>query len=275
MLRVKTALGDTAGSAALLTQLAAAARGATAPFLEPVVAALRVRRPGAAAADVAAWLTAFEARTQGGTRPSQTIQGVLVPDVGSLEIVTWARLRLAQGQTSRVLPRLERFLEAIVRQGRHGSTLVVRILLATLYWQAHRRDRAVAVLEPALALAEREGYLRAFLEAGGALIPVLRYCAGQGIAPTWCETLLAAFEERGPGSEKPRQGSASFLREPLSPRELEVLRLLAHGLSNETIAAQLFLSVGTVKRHLHHIYGKLDATSRISAVARGRELHLL
>src|SRR5262249_57154564 len=61
MLRVKTALGDTGGSATLLTQLAAAARGATAPFLEPVVAALRVRRPGAAAADVAAWLTAYEA----------------------------------------------------------------------------------------------------------------------------------------------------------------------------------------------------------------------
>jgi LuxR family maltose regulon positive regulatory protein len=151
----------------------------------------------------------------------------------------------------------------------------VRVLLSTLYWQAHRRDRAVAVLEPALALAEREGYVRVFLEAGGALIPVLRYCAGQGIAPKWCETLLAAFEERDPGSEVPGEGGAPVLLEPLSQRELEVLRLLAHGLSNETIAAQLVLSVGTVKRHLHHIYVKLDATSRISAVARGRDLGLL
>src|SRR5262249_30255931 len=94
MLRVKSAMGDTNGSGAMLAPPATAARGAAAPFLEPIVAALRVRRPGAPAADVAAWLLAFEGRTQGGTLPSQTIQGSLVPDVVSFEILTWARLRL-------------------------------------------------------------------------------------------------------------------------------------------------------------------------------------
>jgi ATP/maltotriose-dependent transcriptional regulator MalT len=275
MLRVMTALGDTGGPDALLTQLATAARGAAAPFLEPVVAALRVRRPGVAAADVAAWLTTFEARTQGGTLPSQTIQGSLVPDVVSLEILTWARLRLTQGQTSLVLTRLERFLEAMVRQGRHGSALPVRVLLASLYWQAHRRERAAAVLEPALALAEREGCTRVFLEAGGSLIPVLRYCAAQGIAPEWSRHLLAVLSEQDPFTSELYEGGAPALVEPLSSRELEVLRLAAEGLSNQAIAGQLFLSAGTVKCHLHQVYGKLAATSRFSAVARARELHML
>jgi LuxR family maltose regulon positive regulatory protein len=275
MLRVMTALGDTSGPAALLTKLATAARGAAALFMEPIVAALRVRRPGAAAAEIAAWLMAFEARTPSGALPSQTVQGSLVPDVVSLEILTWARLRLAQGQTSQVLTRLERFLEAMVRQGRHGSALPVRVLLATLYWQAQRKERAAAVLEPALALAEREGYVRIFLEAGGSLIPVLRYCASQGIAPEWSRHLLAVLGEQDPFTSEVYEQGAPALVEPLSNRELEVLRLAAEGLSNQAIAGQLFLSAGTVKCHLHQVYGKLAATSRFSAVARARELHLL
>jgi LuxR family maltose regulon positive regulatory protein len=63
--------------------------------------------------------------------------------------------------------------------------------------------------------------------------------------------------------------------EPLSERELEVLRLLAEGLSNKDLATQLFLSVGTVKQHLHHIYGKLGTTSRTSALARARHFGIL
>jgi LuxR family transcriptional regulator, maltose regulon positive regulatory protein len=182
--------------------------------------------------------------------------------------VTWARLRLAQGQTIQVLPRLERFLETLVRQGRHGSALPVRVLLATLYWQAHRRERAAAVLEPALALAAREGYVRVFLEAGGSMIPVLRYCAAQGIALEVSRQLLTALCEREPSAGEGYEEGACALVEPLSGRELEVLHMAAAGLSNQAIAGQLFLSAGTVKCHLHQISGKLEASSRFSAVAR-------
>src|SRR5262249_5056366 len=153
--------------------------------------------------------------------------GSLVPDVGSLEIVIWARLRLSQGQTSLVLPRLERFLEAMVRQGRHGSALPVRLLLAALYWHAHRPERAAAVLEPALALAAQEGYARVFLEAGGSLIPVLRYCSSQGIAPEVARQLLTVLCEREPCAGEAYEEGAAALVEPLSGRELEVLRLAA------------------------------------------------
>ena len=151
----------------------------------------------------------------------------------------------------------------------------MRVLLSTLYWQARRQDRAVAVLEPALSLAEREGHVRDFLEAGAALVPVLRSCAAQGIAAEWSNHLLAVWEATRLPSAPSGEGAVPGLREPLSEREREVLGLLAQGLSNEQIAARLYLSVLTVKRHLHNTYGKLEVRCRFSAVARARELGLV
>src|SRR5207249_4262743 len=145
MLRIESALGDTAGADAHFEHLATAARGTTARFFEPVVAALRVRRSEAPAEEVGAWLAAFEARTPGEMLLALPTSDSCLPDVGSLEIVTWARLRLAQGPAEPVVARLERFLETMVQQGRHGSAMPVRTLLATLYWQAQRQDRAVAI----------------------------------------------------------------------------------------------------------------------------------
>lgn len=138
-----------------------------------------------------------------------------------------------------------------------------------------QREPAVAVLEPALALAEREGYVRVFLEAGPTLIPALRRAAAQGIAPEYVGKLLAALGEEGHSAVVPRGNGFPALIEPLSDREVEVLRLVAAGLPNKEIAAQLYLAVGTVKRHVVTLYGKLGANSRMSAVARGRELGLL
>jgi len=117
--------------------------------------------------------------------------------------------------------------------------------------------------------------VRDFLQAGAALVPVLRSCAAQGIAAAWSNHLLAAWEATRRPSDPSGEGAAPGLREPLSEREREVLGLLAQGLSNEQIAARLYLSVQTVKRHLHHIFGKLEVTTRLSAVARARELGLV
>jgi LuxR family transcriptional regulator, maltose regulon positive regulatory protein len=275
LLQLQTTWGATAAAEAMFERLTDIARAIEVPCLEPVLALSRVRKKDAPAELTAAWLTAFEARTTDEALPSVPIPEVRVPDIQSREIVTWARLRLSQGQTSLVLPRLERFLETMVRQGRHGGALPVRVLLATLYWQAHRRERAAAVLEPALALAAREGYTRVFLEAGGSLIPVLRYCVAQAIVPEVGRQLLTALCEREPSAGEAYEEEAPTLVEPLSGRQLEVLRLAAAGLSNEAIAEQLFLSAGTVKCHLHQIYGKLAATGRFSAVMRARELQLL
>jgi LuxR family transcriptional regulator, maltose regulon positive regulatory protein len=283
LLRLHTALGNTATADAMLERMEEIARAIEVPCLEPVLALMRVRQREAPAELVSAWLTAFEARTEGVELPSVPIPEVRVPEIRGLEIVTWARFRLAQGGTAErskvviaaVEARLERSMEAMVEQGRDGTALELRVLLATLHGQAGRRERAIGVLAPALELAEREGYLRVFVEAGTGLIPVLRQAAAQGIAPATVGTLLAALgkAERATGAP-PDRGSPALI-EPLSDRELEVLRLLAAGLSNNEIAAQLFLAVGTVKQHLHHIFGKLEVTSRTGAVARARALSLL
>jgi LuxR family transcriptional regulator, maltose regulon positive regulatory protein len=116
-----------------------------------------------------------------------------------------------------------------VDAGRQGSALPVWVLLSTLDWQAYRHDRAAAVLEPALALAQREGHVRDFLEAGAALVPVLRSCAAQGIAPEWSNHLLAAWEATRLPSDLSHEGTVPGLREALSEREREVLGLLAQG----------------------------------------------
>ena len=131
--------------------------------------------------------------------------------------------------------------------------------------------QALGALEQALTLAEPEGYVRTFIDEGEPMAKLLRRALSEGIAPSYVSRLLAAFGE----TAEPRSTVAQPLVEPLSERELEVLRLIAAGLSNAEIAEELFIAVSTVKSHINHIYGKLGATNRIQAVAQAQELGLL
>jgi LuxR family maltose regulon positive regulatory protein len=140
---------------------------------------------------------------------------------------------------------------------------------------------ATVCLQEALAMAEPEGYVRTFIDKGPGLADLLRIVRRQVGSSTYVNTLLAAFEaDSRRATEPPDDPTAvhrdtNVLLEPLTSRELEILRLLADGLSNDQIADRLFITVGTVKTHLHRIYGKLDAENRTQAVARARTLHLL
>ena len=108
--------------------------------------------------------------------------------------------------------------------------------------------------------------MRVFVSKGAPMQKLLRQAAARGIAVERVGKLLAAFKQ---------VASPSPLIEPLSERELQVLRLITAGLSNREIAAELVLTVGTVKRHASNIYGKLNVHKRTQAVARARELGLL
>ena len=129
---------------------------------------------------------------------------------------------------------------------------------------------ALVPLERALALAEPEGYLRIFVDEGPPMADLLEEAAKQGTTPSYVRQLWAAF-----GKAEGRGSGAQPLIEPLSQRELEVLELVAQGLSNREISERLFVALNTVKGHNRRIFGKLGVQRRTKAVARARELGLL
>ena len=148
---------------------------------------------------------------------------------------------------------------------------------------------ALVVLQRAVEQAEPQGYMRLFVDEGPPMAVLLRRLRANGIAPDYLTMVLEGFESVEPdqGTDLPKQSwqtelnrasrskTLPTLLEPLSSRELEVLELIAEGRSNEEIGRELYVSVGTVKTHLKHIYGKLEVHTRTQAVARARELHLL
>jgi len=164
---------------------------------------------------------------------------------------------------------LERLLKAAEEGNRTGSLIQILVLLAMAHQARGALPAALAPLQRALTLAEPEGYVRTFLDEGPGMKQLLRHAAARGVAPNYAGRLLAAFDTDQPTS------AAQPLIEPLSERELEVLRLVAQGLSNREIGQRLFLALDTVKGHNRRIFGKLQVKSRTEAIARAGELGLL
>jgi LuxR family maltose regulon positive regulatory protein len=132
-------------------------------------------------------------------------------------------------------------------------------------------------LESALTLAEPGGFIRIFVDKGPPMARLLYKAASRGIAPDYARRLLSEFPVAEPeqtGLSK-TQALRHELIEPLSERELEVLQLIAAGLTNPEIASRLFLALNTVKVHTRNIYGKLGVNSRTQAVARARAWGIL
>jgi LuxR family maltose regulon positive regulatory protein len=214
-------------------------------------------------------------------------------DQYSTEQLTLARLLIAQrrvgGQPD--LQPLFQFLDRqlVVAQSKGWTEWMITVLiLQALAMQAEGDiPRAIASLERALALAEPEAYVRTFVDEGTPMARLLRQVAQhgiaaiQGVASDYTVKLLAAFETetKDPKLEmtkdSPLVSPPSSLIEPLSKRELEVLQLIAEGLSNKEIAQRLFLSPNTVRIHASNIYGKLGVHSRTQAVARSKALGML
>ncbi len=135
-------------------------------------------------------------------------------------------------------------------------------------------------------LAEPEGYIRTFVDKGEPMAALLQVAKSQGGASAYVDKLLAAFDaekrevapmtgaQASAAEISPASSGGDGLAEPLSEREIEVLRLVTDGLTNQEIAERLVITVGTVKTHVHHIYGKLNVRSRAEAAARARALNL-
>ncbi len=197
------------------------------------------------------------------------------------EHITLARIFIAQfrhGRDEQALQQavtlLARLLAAAEAGGRTGSALEILVLQALAYEVRGETDRALAPLARALTLAEPEGYVRLFVDEGAPMEKLLATAVSQGIVPGYAGRLLASFNAET-NSRESVHSAAQPLVEPLSERELEVLQLVAEGLSNREIAGRLFLALPTVKGHNRNIFSKLQVSRRTEAVARARELGIL
>jgi LuxR family maltose regulon positive regulatory protein len=164
-------------------------------------------------------------------------------------------------------------LEEIGERSGDVGLWILPLIQQALAWEKEgETDRALTVLEKALALAGPEGHLRAFLDEGPEMQGLLRLAHQRGLQPDLTARLLSAFAA-GPGGKTAAPSPARPAL--LSRRELELLGLIASGCSNKDIAGRLVISLGTVKRHTVNIFNKLDVKNRTEAVARARELKLL
>lgn len=192
------------------------------------------------------------------------------------ELAALARLYIAQGDPAAALTVLASILPVAQRQQRPALLIEIHLLEALAFEAQGQRAQALAVLEEALALAEPEGYTRAFLSVGQAPVPLLREAVRRGLHAAYAARLLAFLAPAAQDTALPAPPSpGGALFEPLTEREREVLHLLASALSTDEIAQTLYLSVHTVRSHLKSLYSKLDVHSRYEAVARAQDLHLL
>ena len=283
---LKEAQGDMDGALALLNEAERVYIRGPLPDVRPV-AALR------------AWVWLKQGRlaeAMGWARE----QGISVNDVicftREFEYITLARVLIAAGLQDRnaggfddVTRLLGRLLQAAETGGRLGSAIQILLLQALAFQAQGNLPRAFKALERALTLAEPQGYVRIFVNEGEPLrllVADLRLQIGkQKHDPehhliVYINTLLAAFS---PATVEPLStariqkisNKQSTLVEPLSERELEVLKLLRSELSGPEIAQHLVVSLYTLRTHTHHIFKKLGVNNRRAAVRRAEELDLL
>jgi LuxR family maltose regulon positive regulatory protein len=181
---------------------------------------------------------------------------------------TYTRLLIAQDRLQEAKTLLNT-MEVNAREGKRLRKMITIYLLQAIADHSGGDEQgAITQLESAVQLAAPQGYFRAFLDEDNTIITLLPHL--QHLAPQFVDQLLASSQ---PGRVLPP--AATSLVEPLTPRELEVLKLVGRGLSNREIADALFVTLGTVKKHLNNIFSKLDVKNRTQAVARAVELHLL
>jgi LuxR family maltose regulon positive regulatory protein len=262
---LRRAEGDLAGALELMAEAERRYVGDFSPDVRPV-AAMKARLWVAQgrAGDALAW-----ARDRGIAADDE-------PDyLHEFEHVTLARALLAAGgpragSRPTALDLLDRLLRSAEAGGRTASVIEILALQALGLRATGDHRAALGPLERALLLAEPEGYLRVFADEGPAMAALLEATAKRDSIRAYAHRLLAAA-----GGASVGRAARQPLLEPLSERELEVLRLLASDLDGPGIARELVVSLNTVRSHTKNIYAKLGVNSRREAVRRAAELDLL
>jgi LuxR family maltose regulon positive regulatory protein len=252
-----------------------------------VLARVKLARGGVAEAAALLSKAEREVRQKSFTQQAPLVAAALVPVLvrqGDLETagqiaqahglpLGQARVFLARGEPKAALAVLEPFRRQVEENGRQDQRLRAIVLQALAHQASGNVDEALRILGEALALAEPNGFVRTFIDEGSPMADLLAEAVARGIVPGYATALREAFREPSPVPDTSPPGGS--LVEALTRRELEVLKLVAQGLSNEEIGERLFLSLSTVKGHNRNIYDKLQVQRRTEAVARARELRLL
>ncbi|HSF83452.1 MAG TPA: LuxR C-terminal-related transcriptional regulator [Anaerolineales bacterium] len=192
------------------------------------------------------------------------------------EYLTLVRLHLAQKQGAKALEYLHVLLSHNEKRSQRRRVIEILALQAIALQQAGESEAASHTFARALELAEPEGYIRTFLDEGQPMAQLLYHAIAAGHSTMYASRLLAELTGQELSPALPKELNAEqHLVEPLSKRELNVLGLIAEGLTNQEIGLRLHISLSTVKGHTTHIYGKLGVNSRTQAVTRAQSLGLL
>ena len=185
-----------------------------------------------------------------------------------------ARLLIAQGERAAAAEGLQVLYEQSVSRGLQSQVIKVRVCQALA---ADTTESALRFLADVQAITEPEGYIRTFVDEGRLLAPLLRQAIARGISRDYAARLLSIIEAED-RQRRIRSGqipAPSATKGLLSVREMEVLRLVAEGLSNQQIADRLTIGLNTAKTHVYRAFGKLDTGDRVQALKRARELKLI
>ena len=193
-----------------------------------------------------------------------------IPCQRAPEYVVLLRALLARSDYEAALALSERLLRQAETAGWMGLVIEILILKALSYQAKKDSERSLKALERALSLGRPEGYVRMFLDEGEPMTRLLCQVQSRKVGTGYEADLLSRIGTI-PGMTQP---SMQLLVEPLTTRELEVLKLIEAGASNQEISDKLVISIPTVKRHISNIYAKLGVTSRTQAIAIGKELKL-
>ncbi|HEY6075095.1 MAG TPA: LuxR C-terminal-related transcriptional regulator, partial [Anaerolineales bacterium] len=232
-------------------------------------------------ARVEQWL--FQGDLEAAGRWAASVQERLGPDrpyrfEDEVTRIALAKVLLARGKPEEAMALLSRMEEAARSAKRMGRVLQILVQKALAQWECGDHKQALATLSDCLELAGPEGYVRLFLDEGRPMRVLLAQWLSRARNDPhriYASQLLAQFDA-GVHMAAPEKGNRpAGLIEPLSPRELEVLHLIALGSTNQEIARQLFVSPGTVKAHTASIYRKLNAANRTEAARRARDLGIL
>jgi LuxR family maltose regulon positive regulatory protein len=265
MARLRAAEGDLDAALALLDEAERVYVGDFAPNVQPVAAVrgrLQIRRNELAHA-------------QGWARERQLSFEDEPSYLREYEHLTLARLLIAQhraqphaSDVAQALSLLDRLLAA-AEHGERGAIVIESLMLQALAHDAAGNARAAhAAVHRAVTLAEPEGYVRLFIDEGAPMTVLLKALRKPSTAPAYVNRLIAASTTAARPASQP-------LIDPLSERELDVLRLLGGDLGGPDIARQLSVSLNTVRTHTKNIYAKLGVTSRREAVRQARDLNLI